>query len=59
VGLKNIWNQETGSNGRLEREMCNEEGNSPAMRTDEIGNTCSKQGANEYKLFVRNFAGYR
>jgi len=32
------------------REMCNEEANSPDMRTDEMGTTCSKQGANEYKI---------
>jgi hypothetical protein len=41
------------------REMCSEEANSPAMRTDEMGRTCSKQGAYEYKIFVRNSAGYR
>lgn len=60
VGLrKNIWNQETGSNGRLERETCNEEANSRNMRTDEMGRTCTKKGANKYKMFVRNSAGYR
>jgi len=41
------------------RETCNEEANSPDMRTDEIGRTCGKQGAKEYKISVRNSAGYR
>jgi len=41
------------------RETCNEEANSRDMRTDEMGRSYSMKGANEYKIFVRNSAGYR
>jgi hypothetical protein len=59
VGLRKIFGTKRQEVMGGWREMCNEEAKSPDMRTDEMGRTCSKQGANEYKIFVRNSAEYR